>query len=180
VLAAGVCSSPGVRRPPRSDSPTAIADGRINLCDLFVFPGVPGTTTLILTVNPDAGRSSAATFQPDALYEFVVASDGGTHEDIAFRVTFARPDNAGNQQMPVLRTGGAAARHGTEGTLLGQGHTGEVFPLDAGGWRGLDWPRIPPPPTGSPWPDSSPGSQQSSTNPASSRPHQAISSPAVM
>jgi len=43
------------------DSPTAIADGRINLCDLFVFPGVPGTTTLILTVNPDAGRSSATT-----------------------------------------------------------------------------------------------------------------------
>jgi Domain of unknown function (DUF4331) len=65
------------------DSPTAIADGRVNLCDLFAFPGVPGTTTLILTANPDAGRSSATTFRPDALYEFVVASDGGTDEDIA-------------------------------------------------------------------------------------------------
>jgi len=74
------------------DSPTAIADGRINLCDLFVFPGVPGTSTLILTVNPDAGRSSATTFRPDALYEFVVASDGGTREDIAFRVTFTEPE----------------------------------------------------------------------------------------
>jgi hypothetical protein len=97
------------------DSPTAIADGRINLCDLFVFPGVPGTTTLILTVNPDAGRSSATTFRPDALYEFVVASDGGTREDIAFRVTFTEPDNAGNQQMRVLRANGAAARQGKRG-----------------------------------------------------------------
>jgi hypothetical protein len=120
------------------DSPTAIADGRINLCDLFVFPGVPGTTTLILTVNPDAGRSSATTFRPDALYEFVVASDGGTREDIAFRVTFTEPDNAGNQQMRVLRADGTAARHGTEGTLLGEGRTGGVFPP----WRrraGVGW-----------------------------------------
>lgn len=118
------------------DSPTAIADGRINLCDLFVFPGAPGTTTLILTVNPDAGRSSATTFRPDALYEFVVASDGGTRENIAFRVTFTEPDDMGNQQMRVLRADGAAARHGTEGTLLGEGHTGEVFHL---GTRGLAW-----------------------------------------
>jgi hypothetical protein len=121
------------------DSPIAIADGRINLCDLFVFPGEPGTTTLILTVNPDAGRSSATTFRPDALYEFVVASDAGTREDIAFRVTFTEPDNAGNQRMRVLRADGAAAQPGTEGTLLGAGRTGEVFPLSAGGlaWAGL-------------------------------------------
>src|SRR5262249_24150477 len=58
------------------DSPTAIADGRINLCDFYVFPAAPGTTALILSVNPDAGRSSPTTFRPDALYEFVVASDG--------------------------------------------------------------------------------------------------------
>jgi Domain of unknown function (DUF4331) len=162
------------------DSPTAIADGRINLCDLFVFPGEPGTTALILTVNPDAGRSSATTFRPDALYEFVVASDGGTVEDIAFRVTFTEPDGAGNQQMRVLRADGPAARHGTEGTLLGEGHTGEVFPWAPAGWRGLDWPRIPSRPTGSPWPDSSPGSRQGSTTPASSPPRPAISLPAVM
>ena len=121
------------------DSPTAIADGRINLCDLFVFPGVPGTTTLVLTVNPDAGRSSETTFRPGALYEFVVASDGGTEEDIAFRITFTAPDDAGNQQMRVLRADGAAARAGTAGTLLGEGRTGEVFPLGAGrlAWAGL-------------------------------------------
>jgi hypothetical protein len=60
------------------DSAADRADGRINPCDLYAFPGAPGTTALILTVNPDAGRSSPTTFRPDTLYEFVVASDGGT------------------------------------------------------------------------------------------------------
>src|SRR5690348_15434628 len=41
--------------------------------------------------------------------------------------------------MRVLRADGAAARHGTEGTLLGEGQTGDVVPLGAGGlaWAGL-------------------------------------------
>jgi hypothetical protein len=63
------------------DSAADRADGRINLCDLYAFPGTPGTSALILTVNPDAGRSSPTTFRPDAVYEFAVASDGGTTED---------------------------------------------------------------------------------------------------
>ena len=63
------------------DSAAARADGRINPCDLYAFPAAPGTTALILTVNPDAGRSSPATFRPDALYEFAVARArrGQTH-----------------------------------------------------------------------------------------------------
>ena len=121
------------------DSPTAIADGRINLCDLYVFPAAPGTTALIVTVNPDAGRSSPTTFRPDALYEFVVASDGGTREDLAFRVTFSEPDDAGNQHVRVLRAEGTSARQGTEGVQLGEGRTGEVFSLGSEGlaWAGL-------------------------------------------
>ena len=99
------------------DSPTAIADGRINLCDFYVFPAAPGTTALILTVNPDAGRSSPTTFRPDALYEFVVASDGGTREDIAFRVSFTDPDHTGHQQMRILRAEGPAAQGGTGGPV---------------------------------------------------------------
>jgi len=77
------------------DTPTAIADGRINLCDFYVFPAASGSTAFILTVNPDAGRSSPRTFRPDALYEFVLASDGGTAEDVAFRVRFDDPDGRG-------------------------------------------------------------------------------------
>jgi hypothetical protein len=122
------------------DSPTALADGRINPCDLYVFPAAAGASALILTVNPDAGRSSPTTFRPDALYEFVVASDGGTSEDLTFRVIFSEPDEPGRQQVQVRRANGSAASHGTEGgVLLGEGRSGEVFSLDGHGlaWAGL-------------------------------------------
>jgi hypothetical protein len=121
------------------DSAADRADGRINPCDLYAFPGAPGTTALILTVNPDAGRSSPTTFRPDALYEFVVACDGGTSEDIAFRVTFNEPSGTGQQRVRILRADGPAVRHGSAGTPLGEGRTGEVFSLTGDGlaWAGL-------------------------------------------
>ena len=119
------------------DSAADRADGRINLCDLYVFPGAPGTTALILTVNPDAGRSSPATFRPDAVYEFVLASDAGTVEDIAFRVRFTDPGDGGQQPVRVLRADGPAAREGGGGALLGEGRTGDVFPLSGDGSGGF-------------------------------------------
>jgi Domain of unknown function (DUF4331) len=121
------------------DSAADRADGRINPCDLYAFPAAPGTTALIVTVNPDAGRSSPTTFRPDALYEFVVASNGGTSEQIALRVSFTEPDDNGQQQVQVRRADGPATPHGTDGTALGQGRTGAVFPLDGNGlaWAGL-------------------------------------------
>jgi hypothetical protein len=96
------------------DSPTAIEDGRLNLCDLYVFPEGPGTSTLVLTVNPDSGRSSPTTFRPDGLYELVIASDGGTREDRAFRMTFGEPDADGSQQMQVRYVVGQRSRSGIE------------------------------------------------------------------
>jgi hypothetical protein len=121
------------------DSPTAIEDGRLNLCDLYVFPESQGTSTLVVTVNPDSGRSNPTTFRPDALYEFVIASDGGTREDRAFRMSFAEPDADGNQEMQLRYAVGLPSRSGLEGTELGVGHTGEAFALSNGGaaWFGL-------------------------------------------
>jgi hypothetical protein len=120
------------------DSPTAIEDGRINLCDVFVFPGPSNTTTLVLTVNPDSGRSTPTTFRPDALYEFVIAGDGGNIEDRAFRLTFDEPDATGRQQMRIRYATGEQSRSGTEGTELGAGHTGDTIALNNGGsaWFG--------------------------------------------
>jgi Domain of unknown function (DUF4331) len=121
------------------DTPTAIEDGRLNLLDVYVFPESPGTSTLVLGVNPDAGRSSPTTFRPDALYEFVIASDGGTREDRAFRMSFGEPDADGNQEMRVRYAVGPPSRSGPEGTELGVGHMGETFALSNGGsaWFGL-------------------------------------------
>ncbi len=120
------------------DSPTAIEDGRLNLCDMYVFPETPGTSTLVLTVNPDSGRSNPITFRPDALYEFVIASDGGTREDRAFLMSFGEPDADGNQDMQVRYAAGPGLP-GLEGTELGAGHTGQAFALSNGGsaWFGL-------------------------------------------
>lgn len=120
------------------DSPTAIQDGRLNLCDVYVFPGPAGATTLVLTVNPDSGRSTPATFRPDALYEFVIASDGGTAEDRALRMSFGEPDADGRQQMRVRYAADGQSRAGLEGADLGAGRTGEAFALGTGGsaWFG--------------------------------------------
>jgi hypothetical protein len=121
------------------DTPTAIEDGRINLCDLYAFPESPGISTLILTVNPDAGRSSPTTFRPDALYEFVIASDGGTVEDRAFRMTFAEPAPGGRQQMTVSHAEGEQSRGGFDGSPLGTCQTAAITPLSNGGaaWFGV-------------------------------------------
>jgi hypothetical protein len=121
------------------DTPTAIEDGRLNLGDLYAFPDSPGRSALVVTANPDAGRSSPVTFRPDALYEFVVASDGGTREDRAFRMSFGEPDPDGNQEMRVRYAHGPSSQSGTDGTELGAGRTGEVFALSNGGsaWFGL-------------------------------------------
>jgi hypothetical protein len=121
------------------DSPTAIEDGRLNLTDVYAFAGPDDTTNLILCVNPDAGRSWSTTFRPDALYEFAIASDAGTTEDRALRLTFDEPDPDGRQRMTVRLAVGVQSRRGVDGTLLGIGTTGEVFPLDGGGsaWFGV-------------------------------------------
>ena len=121
------------------DSPTALEDGRLNLLDVYVFPEAPGTSTLVLTVNPDSGRSSPTTFRADALYEFVIASDGGTREDRAFRLSFGKPDTDGQQEMRVRYAVGPPSQSGLEGTELGAGRTGEAFALSNGGsaWSGL-------------------------------------------
>ncbi len=121
------------------DSPTAIEDGRLNLGDLYVFPESPGTSTLLVTVNPDAGRSNPTTFRPDALYEFAIASDGGTREDCAFRMTFSEPAADGSQQMQLRYATGSSSQSGTDGADLGAGRTGQHFALVGGGsaWFGL-------------------------------------------
>jgi uncharacterized protein DUF4331 len=121
------------------DSPTAIEDGRLNLLDVYAFPETPGTSTLLLTVNPDSGRSSPTTFRADAWYEFVIASDGGPGEDRAFRMSFGEPDAAGDQEMRVRYVAGGPSGPGPEDTELGVGRTGEAFALGNGGaaWFGL-------------------------------------------
>ena len=125
------------------DSPTAIEDGRIDLCDVFVFAGDPGTTALVVTVAPDAGLSSATTFRPEAVYEFAIATDGGTEADLALRVRFDEPDAQGAQRVRVLRAEGGELPDAAGGREVGRGRTDALLDLDLGGgtagraWSGL-------------------------------------------
>jgi hypothetical protein len=54
-------------------------------------------------------------------------------------IAFTPPGDDGRQQVRVLRADGQAAREGARGILLGEGRTGEVFPLGGDGlaWAGL-------------------------------------------
>ena len=61
------------------DSPTAIEDGRLNLGDLYVFPETPGTSTLVVTANPDAGRSNPTTFRPASRLSGVPVNSSGRY-----------------------------------------------------------------------------------------------------
>lgn len=121
------------------DSPTAIADGRINLCDVYAFAGRAGSTVLLLTVNPDAGRSTPTTFRSEAVYEFVAASRGDEQEHLAIRVRFAEPDAAGRQSFVVLLAEGPASHQGADGKPLLTGITNTVSAGDNGirGWAGV-------------------------------------------
>jgi hypothetical protein len=121
------------------DSPTAIDDGRLNLCDVYAFPSPGAMSTVILTVNPDAGRSSPTTLRQDAIYELAIASDAGTVEDRAIRVVVGSPDRLGRQPVDVRYAEGSLSRSGRDGSTLAQGHTEEAIPLANGGraWIGL-------------------------------------------
>src|SRR6266511_2673612 len=88
------------------DSPSAREDGRVDLCDLFVFAGTdPHTTVLIMTVNPDAGLSSPTSFRPDALYEFKIDTNADAVEDLSFQIRFGALDAAGGQPLELRRAG---------------------------------------------------------------------------
>jgi hypothetical protein len=121
------------------DSPTAIQDGRINICDVYVFPGNPGHSVLVLTVNPDAGRSSPTSFRPEAVYEFVIGDVGGTKDGLCLRVLFSDPAPDGSQTLQVLAATDRLAADRGIGTEIGRGRTTGTDRLDFGSSTGTVW-----------------------------------------
>ena len=122
------------------DAPAAREDGRVDLCDLYVFDGAdPDTTVLILTVNPDAGKTSPTTFHPEVLYEFKIDTNEDAVEDLSYRFRFDEPDANGQQTITILHAEGDEAQSSTQGEQIAQGHTSEQILLSKGGrvWAGL-------------------------------------------
>jgi hypothetical protein len=105
---------------------------------VYTFPGKPGSSVLILTVNPDAGQSSATTFRSEAVYEFVIGS-APNQEDLCVHVLFSEPASDASQTLRVLAAAGADIVDRRRGIEVGSGTTGETSRLDFGGSSGSVW-----------------------------------------
>ncbi|OLF19178.1 DUF4331 family protein [Actinophytocola xanthii] len=102
-------------------SPAARRDLRLDISDVYVFPGAAGTV-FVMNVNPLSGRGG---FHPRALYEFKVDTDGDAREDLTFRVTFGAAYPNGAQRVELRQLSGPAARNrDAEGRIVAQGMTG--------------------------------------------------------
>ncbi len=91
----------------------------LNITDFYVFqkPGDASKTILIMNVNPMPPRLAAA-FDPDAIYEFRIDTNGDAVADVAFRVTFSVYQN-GQQAATVRRaTGQQAANNDNSGEII--------------------------------------------------------------
>src|SRR5512133_275403 len=120
------------------DTPTAIEDPRINVCDFYLFRGRPGTTVMALTVNPNAGVGTPDTFRDEGLYAFRFDTNRDLREDVAFKVQFGAPAHADGgehrhvQTFEVRRATGADALKGAAGELIISGNTGRVVKAHQG------------------------------------------------
>jgi hypothetical protein len=115
------------------DIKIAREDPSLNLCDFYLFDGVPGTTVMILTVNPDAGLSASDVFHPEGVYAFRFDSNRDAREELAFKVRFEEPTHVEGhdehlhvQRYQIRRSSGAHALAGLSGELLIEGQTGSV------------------------------------------------------
>ena len=120
------------------DTPTALEDPRINICDVYLFAGRPGTTVMAMTVNPDAGLSAPDTFRDEGLYAIRFDLKSDLREDVTLKARFGNFVHAGGddhqhvQTFEIRRAVGDAALQGADGELLVQGTTGTVATTAAG------------------------------------------------
>lgn len=120
------------------DTPTARQDPRINLCDFYLFRGMPGTVVMALTVNPDAGAAGPDTFRDEGLYAFRFDLNGDVREEVTFKIRFGEVAHAASdehqhiQNFEVRRATGLSALTGADGDLLIGGRTGQIAMTESG------------------------------------------------
>jgi hypothetical protein len=122
------------------ESPSSRADGRVDITDMYIFPGErSNTTTFIMNVNPDAGLSSPKTFRSDALYELKIDNDGDAIENMGLRLRFGEPDLDGLQTLELFSTRYAGESLKATERSLASGRTNEIIEIANGGrlWAGL-------------------------------------------
>ena len=113
------------------DTKLAKDDPSINVCDFYLFGGVPGTTVMAMTVNPDVGLSVPDILHTEGLYAFRFDVNGDAREEVAFKFRFSEPQHASNDehahvQAFTVRLAAGESIRGNAGDLLLEGETGKV------------------------------------------------------
>jgi hypothetical protein len=133
------------RGSDHQDTPAVELNAGTDMTDVYVFPGAPGRTVLVLNswafITP--AQTPSTYFDPDVLYQFKIDSNTDGIEDNVFQITF---DRAGAGQMVAVRgpiappvVGAMGNRVGTDApsvtgpinTVLGSATGMQVF----AGWR---------------------------------------------
>jgi hypothetical protein len=113
------------------DTKLAKEEPSLNVRDLYLFEGSPGTTVMVMTVNPDVGLSAPDTLHVEGLYAFRFDLNADAREELAFKFRFAEPRHAeGNehvhiQKFQVLKATGNSLG-GLAGELLLEGETEKI------------------------------------------------------
>jgi hypothetical protein len=112
------------------DAPSAKADHRIDITDVYAFRSTASTTTLVLNVDGlmSPAASKAGVFRTSTLYELKIDTNGDAAADVAYRYRFGAPISVSGgrkvQDYQVRRaTGSAANRHEWTGAIVAVGRT---------------------------------------------------------
>jgi Domain of unknown function (DUF4331) len=108
------------------DSPIARQDIRLDITDLYVFPGQTGTAFVINVCHSIFGPIPEPGYHPEGMYEFKVDLNGDAVEDVTYRFTFKERDREGNQSYVVrcIRGKDAVDPH-APGNIVAEGTTGK-------------------------------------------------------
>ncbi|MEZ6131696.1 MAG: DUF4331 family protein [Planctomycetaceae bacterium] len=120
------CMTPSlVSAADHLDSPSVMADGRVDINDLYAFqsPENSNNAVMIMTVNPLAGVLSETSFHSSATYEFHIDNNGDAVSDITYTLFFTRP-RRGSQNVLMLRE---------NGSIVASGKTGQTINVSGGG-----------------------------------------------
>src|SRR6476661_3505336 len=80
------------------DAPSAKADHRIDITDIYAFRSTASTTTLVLDVDGlmSPGASMGAAFRTGTIYEIKIDTNGDAAADVAYRYRFGSPVSVGS------------------------------------------------------------------------------------
>ena len=114
------------------DTSLAKRDPRLNVADMYLFEGQPGSTAMVITTNADAGISAPDTLHEEGLYSFRFHRSDDECEDLVFKFRFGAPRHVdGDEQTYVQAYQVFRAEKqqipGQGGDLLLEGESGRFY-----------------------------------------------------